>query len=288
METVRQILFVPPAPIVWASAGGYFENAGVEVVTTQTLSSDQIGKGLAAGEFDVGIGVMDNAIAWNDLFASDLAIIAQLERRMLMRFVAQKDITSLAEAASQPIAVDATTNGFVLVLYRALARAGIDWRSCSFDEVGGVKHRFDTMMDGRTRSTILVPPFEDMAIAKGCNALWSVDDIAPAYPGVVIAARRTFLREQSEAARRYLGALVHANAWAAKPESSEAAQAALAAARYSPKSAATLVRDSVPGLQPSIEGWEETVSLRRECGLMPQKPIGEVIDRSVLAAAKPA
>ena len=143
---------------------------------------------------------MDNAIAWNDLFGADLAIVAQLERRMLMRFVARNDIKSLADAAKLPIAVDATTNGFVLVLYRALARAGIDWRSCTFDEVGGVKHRFDAMMEGRATSTILVPPFDDMAIAKGCNPLWSVDDIAPVYPGVVIAARRTFLREQPEAA----------------------------------------------------------------------------------------
>ena len=286
MEKVRQILFVPPAPMVWANAGKCFEHAGIEVVTTQTLSSDQIGKGLAAGEFDVGIGVMDNVIAWNDLFAADLAIIAQLERRMLMRFVAQQDCTSLADAAKKPISVDATTNGFVLLLYRALARAGIDWRSCSYDEVGGVKHRFDAMMEGRAFSTILVPPFDDMAIAKGCNALWNVDDIAPVYPGVVIAARRTFLRDQPEAARLYISALVHANAWAAKPENSEAAQEALTASRYSPKSAAILVRDIVPGLQPSIGGWEETVNLRRECGLMPSRPIGEVIDRSVLTSAK--
>ena len=284
MERVRQILFVPPAPIVWANAGDCFTHAGIEVVTTQTLSSDQIGKGLAAGEFDVGIGVMDNAIAWNDLFSADLAIVAQLEKRMLMRFVAQKDIASMAAAAARPIAVDATTNGFVLVLYRALARAGIDWRSCRFDEVGGVKHRFDAMMEGRATSTILVPPFDDMAVAKGCIALWDVDDIAPAYPGVVIAARRTFLRERPDAARRYLSALVHANDWAATPANSETAQEALIAARYSAKSAAILVRDTVPGLRPSAEGWAETVALRTECGLMPAKPIGEVIDNSILTS----
>lgn len=286
METVRQILFVPPAPMVWANAGECFKHANVEVATTQTLSSDQIGQGLAAGEFDVGIGVMDNAIAWNDLFSADLAVIAQLERRMLMRFVAQQDIATLADAAQRPIAVDATTNGFVLVLYRALARAGIDWRNCTFDEVGGVKHRFDAIMEGRAVSTILVPPFDDMAVAKGCKALWSVDDIAPQYPGVVIAARRAFLRERPEAARRYLSALVHANAWAARSENSDAAQTALTAARYSSKSAAILVRDIVPGLQPSNEGWEETVNLRRECGLMPKGPIGELIDRSALTNAK--
>ena len=148
-----------------------------------------------------------------------------------------------------------------------------------FDKLGNI-------FEGRANSTILVPPFDDMAIAKGCNALWSVDDIAPAYPGVVVAARRTFLREHPDAARRYVSALLHANEWAAQPANSEAAQAALTTARYSPKSAAILARDIVPDLMPSAEGWEETVSLRRECGLMPEKPIGEVIHRSVIAGAK--
>jgi len=286
MDVVRQILFVPPAPMVWANALGSFAESGVAIETTQTLSSDQIGKGLAAGEFDVGIGVMDNVIAWNDMFASDLAIIAQLEKHMLMRFCAAGDCETLADAAKRPIAVDATTNGFVLVLYRALARAAIDWRQCQYDEVGGVKHRFDAMMEGRATSTILVPPFDDMAIAKGCRSLWSVDDIAPAYPGVVIAARRGWLREKPDAARKYIKALLSANDWAQQPGNAADAEVALVEARYSPKSAAILVRDAVPDLMPSMEGWNETVALRSECGLLPKTPIGEVIDTSVIAAAR--
>lgn len=286
MDRVRQILFVPPAPIVWANTNNSFAESGVAVETTQTLSSDQIGKGLAAGDFDVGIGVMDNVIAWNDLFSSDLTIIAQLEGRMLMRFCASGECESLPAAAKKPIAVDATTNGFVLLLYRALARVGIDWRQCRFDEVGGVKHRFDAMMEGKAYSTILVPPFDDMAVAQGCRVLWSVNDIAPAYPGVVIAARRAWVREHPAAARGYIGALLAANAWAGQSDNTAAAEKALTESRYSAKSAAILVRDAVPDLQPSEEGWAETVALRSECGLLPKAPIGEVIDRSVILAAQ--
>lgn len=231
---------------------------------------------------------MDNVIAWNDLFAADLAIVAQLERRMLMTFCAQPECTSLQDAASSPIAVDATTNGFVLVLYRALTRAGIDWRRCRFDEIGGVRHRFDAMMERRAVSTILVPPFDDMAVQSGCRSLWTVDEIAPAYPGVVVAARRSWLRDHAEAARRYVGALLHANAWASRPENASAAETALTAARYSPKSAAILVRDIVPDLMPSDDGWDETVALRRECGLLPATPLGQVVDRDVIASARMA
>ena len=44
----------------------------------------------------------------------------------------------------------------------------------------------------------------------------------------------------------------------------------LVAARYSEPAAKRLVRDTVPGLRPSLEGWNEVVALRRECGLLPK------------------
>jgi hypothetical protein len=42
----------------------------------------------------------------------------------------------------------------------------------------------------------------------------------------------------------------------------------LVAARYSEPAARRLVRDVVPDLKPSVAGWSEVVSLRRECGLL--------------------
>jgi len=136
---LRQILFVPPAPLVWAQHLGLFDAAGVDVETTQTTSSDQLGAGLADGTWDLGIAVVDNVVAWNDERRANLRIIAQLERSTIMAFCGLAQFRSLAEAAARPIAVDSTTNGFVLVLYRALARAGIDWRtSPGYTRKGGL------------------------------------------------------------------------------------------------------------------------------------------------------
>ena len=269
MHPVRQILFVPPAPIVWADHIGAFAEGGVQVDTTQTLSSDQIGQGLADGKWDVGIGVMDNVVAWNAERSADLQIAAQLERSTIMRFCCVGTYASLQDAAAHTIAVDSTTNGFVLVLYRALARAGIDWRACRFDPVGGVRHRFEAMIAGKAAATILIPPFDGMAQAKGFKVLWDGKEIAPDYPGVVVAARRAWLREQPDSAARYLRALLDANEWAGRPENAEAAKAALVAARYAEPAAARLVREAVPGLRPSRAGWDEVIALRRECGLLP-------------------
>ena len=260
---VKQILFVPPAPIVWAQHLGAFAKHGVEVETTQTLSSDQLGQGLADGTWDVGVGVVDNVIAWNEERKAGLQIVAQLERSQIMAFCASPSF----EFSKDAVAVDSTTNGFVLVLYRALARAGIDRKSLRYDAVGGVRQRFEALAAGKASATILVPPFIDMALEKGFSKLWDGADIAPAYPGVVVAARAAWLSENADAARRYARALLEANAWA--PGNPAAAAAALVASRYSEPAAKRLVRDAVPDLEPSLAGWDEVVALRRECGLLP-------------------
>jgi ABC-type nitrate/sulfonate/bicarbonate transport system substrate-binding protein len=266
VKVVKQILFVPPAPIVWAESQGLFAKHGVKVETTQTLSSDQLGQGLADGTWDVGVGVVDNIIAWNDERKAGLQIVAQLERTNIMAFVSTKP--TLEETARGAIAVDSTTNGFVLVLYRALARAGIDRQRVKYDAVGGVKHRFDALAAGKASATILVPPFIDMALGKGFRKLWDGADIAPAYPGVVVGARAAWLRENEDAARAYVRALVDANEWA--PKNPDGAVAALVAARYSEPAARRLVKDVVPKLEPSLAGWHEVIALRRECGLLPK------------------
>ena len=165
------------------------------------------------------------------------------------------------------------------MLYRALTRAGIDWRKCRYEAVGGVRHRFGALEAGKASATILVPPFIEMALAKGFCKLWDGADIAPAYPGVVAAARKEWLNKNGPALDAYMRALLEANAWAS--QNSEKAIESLVAARYSEPAAKRLVRDVVPGLKPSHEGWNEVVSLRRECGLLP-KPAPraeEVINR---------
>jgi len=287
MIRIRQILFVAPAPIAWAIHLGLFARHGLEVETTQTRSSDELGQGLADGTWDVGIGVVDNVIAWNQERNAGLQIIAQLERSTVMAFVALARYRSLADAAGGAVAVDSTTNGFVLVLYRALTRAGIDWRACRYDAVGGVRQRFDALVEGKAAATILVPPFIDMAIGRGFSKLWSGDEVAPAYPGVVATARASWLGANEETAVRYLRALLEANAWGADAANSQAAVAALIAARYTESAAMRLVQDAVPALEPSQRGWDEVVSLRRECGLLPspEPDVSKVVNAGLLARA---
>jgi ABC-type nitrate/sulfonate/bicarbonate transport system substrate-binding protein len=289
MTRVRQILFVAPAPVVWARHLGRFEAQGLELETTQTVSSDEIGQGLADGVWDIGIGVVDNVLAWNAQREAGLLIVAQLERSQAMAFCARPGRTTLAEAAAGTIAVDSATNGFVLVLYRALARAGIERSACRFDCVGGVRQRFEALVAGKVDATILVPPFIDMALQAGCTRLWSGAELAPAYPGVVATARQAWLEANRPAALAYLRALGEASAWARDPLHRGEAIAALVASRYSDAAAAQLVDSALPGLEPVRAGWDETVALRREAGLLEGVPprFEEVVALDLIRAASP-
>jgi ABC-type nitrate/sulfonate/bicarbonate transport system substrate-binding protein len=268
MRRVHQILFVAPAPVVWAQHLDSFGKRGLDLQTTRTTSSDQIGQGLADGDFDVGIGVVDNVLAWNAERHAGLKIMAQLERTQVMAFCAVPGCDTLAEASRRTIAVDSTTNGFVLVLYRALAAAGIDRAACRFDPVGGVRQRFEALMQRQVGATILVPPFIDMAIEQGCNVLWRGEEMAPDYPGVVATARAGWLAESRPLALDYVGALLEANEWAMDPAHHDLATSALTAAGYAEPAARRLVEGAVAGLQPSVVGWDEVVGLRRSCGLL--------------------
>ena len=287
MHQLRQILFVRPAALVWAEHLGLFAAEEVEVETTQTTSSDEIGRGLAEDRWDIAIGVMDNVLAWNAQFGVDLRVAAQLERRTELRFVCPEADVSMADVARHPIAVDATSNGFVLVLYRALARAGIDWRNCRFDTVGGVRQRFEALMEGRARASILIPPFDAMVLGKGYKVLWSAAQMAPDYPGVVVAARAAMMDARGGAVAAYLRALLQAQRWATTAANRDRAIAALQAARYGADAAALLIADPVGDLRPSRTGWDETIRLRRECGLLgePAPTWDEVIDATALELA---
>jgi len=279
---IRQIQFVAPASVVWAQNSGFFNKVSLSVLESHTKSSSEIGSGLARGEWDIGICVMDNVIGWNDLYDSDLIMLAQVERITELSFVGAAGVHTLEGAMAKPISVDATTNGFVLVLYRALAKIGVDWRTCEFLEVGGVKQRFDSLLAGQTHSTILVPPFDLMAIEKGYNVLWQGSEVAPHYPGQVVVARRRWATENREIVVKYLQALLAATRWALLLENRESAKQVLLSAGYSEAEAMRKFQLASPELEVLSQGWEEVVNLRKESGLLPQpKPnLKDVSDQS--------
>ena len=208
-----------------------------------------------------------------------------------MAFCGAPGVASLADAARGPIAVDATSNGFVLVLYRALAAAGIDRAGCDFQKVGGVRERFEALTAGRVSATMLVPPFIEMALSRGCIRIFDGAELAPAYPGVVATARGAWTDCQSSVGTRLSGRAAARQRVGDEPGATMRPRPLrLSAPGYSPDAAARLVQNAVPGLQPSRPGWDETIGLRRDVGLLHDEPprFEDIADLELLASARVA
>ena len=103
----------------------------------------------------------------------------------------------------------------------------------------------------------------------------------------MVTARGAWAGSNRVSALAYLRALQRANDWAMDPDNRAAATAALVGARYSPDAAARLVQSAVPGLQPSRPGWDETIGLRREVGLLDAEAprFEDIADLELLAAS---
>jgi ABC-type nitrate/sulfonate/bicarbonate transport system substrate-binding protein len=272
MASLTQILFVPPPPLVWAEAKGFLAARGVSLANTQTRSSDEVRDGIVGGTFDVAIAAVDNFLAWQLESGAELPMLAQMDGSTILKLMAAPRFKTIAGLADAVISVDALTNGFALVLFRMLAQAGLKRESLNFVQTGGVKHRFDALIEGKVDATILVPPFDDIAQGKGFTCLGDGKDFVPDYPGVVLGVRRDRLAANRPAIVAYVAGLIAANRWGTDPANRHEARDLLIASGRAPDSADATIATQPRDLAVSVPGWNIVVDLRRTSGLLGDNP----------------
>ena len=222
-------------PIWAAQRQGFFEENGVHVALTDTPSSTFQMQGLAAGRFDIAMTAFDNVVAYQegqgeietapdaDLFAfmgSDNGFLSVVGGRGVKRF---------AELKGSKLSVDALTTGYAFVLRELLARNGISESDVGFERAGGALTRFQELLKGTHAATVLVTPFDLMAVAKGHVRLALAQQQLGAYQGVVAASRRAWARENGAALVGFVRAYHAAVGFILDPANREIAQALLVA-----------------------------------------------------------
>jgi ABC-type nitrate/sulfonate/bicarbonate transport system substrate-binding protein len=189
---------------MWAAQGrGFFEANGVRVVLTDTPSSTFQMQGLAEGRFDIAMTAFDNVVAYQegqgeaaippnpDMFAfmgSDNGFLS---------VVGGRGVKSFADLQGKTLSVDALTTGYAFVLRELLARNGVS--DVAFDRAGGALSRFQELLKGTHAGTVLVTPFDLLAMQQGHARLAVAHQELGAYQGVVAASRRSWAA-QNEAA----------------------------------------------------------------------------------------
>jgi ABC-type nitrate/sulfonate/bicarbonate transport system substrate-binding protein len=222
-------------PIWAAQAQGFFEENGVAVTLTDTPSSTFQMQGLAEGRFDIAMTAFDNVVAYEEgQGEAEIPPNAGLFAFMgsdngFLSVVGGKNIRSFDDLRGKQLSVDALTTGYAFVLRELLARNGMAESEVSFERAGGALTRFQELLKGTHVGTVLMTPFELLAMNQGHVRLALAQKELGAYLGVVAASRRAWARENEDAAVGFIRAYHSAVDFLHKRENREAAQALLVA-----------------------------------------------------------
>jgi ABC-type nitrate/sulfonate/bicarbonate transport system substrate-binding protein len=254
-------------PIWAAQRQGFFEENGVAVTLTDTPSSTFQIQGLAEGRFDIAMTAFDNVVAYEEgQGEAEIPPNAGLFAFMgsdngFLSVVGGKGIGCFDDLRGKKLSVDALTTGYAFVLRELLARNGVAESEVSFERAGGALTRFQELLKGTHAGTILVAPFDLLALNQGHLRLARAQEALGAYLGVVAASRRPWARENESALVGFIRAYHSAVGFLQDPANRDVAEALLLANVRGMTEA--LARQSLDVLLDGESGFFEDVRLDR-------------------------
>jgi ABC-type nitrate/sulfonate/bicarbonate transport system substrate-binding protein len=222
-------------PLWAAQAQGFFHENGVAVTLTDTPSSTFQIQGLAEGRFDIAMTAFDNVVAYQEgqgevEIPQDADLFAFMgSDNGFLSVVGGKGMRSFDDLRGKQLSVDALSTGYAFVLRELLARNRISESDVSFERAGGALNRFQELLKGSHAGTILVTPFDLLAMNQGHVRLALAQKELGAYLGVVAASRRSWARANEEALVGFIRAYHAAVGFLLKRENRDSAQALLEA-----------------------------------------------------------
>lgn len=222
-------------PLWAAEQQGFFERNAIRVVLTPTPSSTFQMQGLAEGRFDIAMTAIDNVVAYQEGQGEaaipehpDLFAFMGADHGFLS-LVGGHGVRAVAELKGRKLSVDAMTTGYAFVLRELLAQHGIAESEVTFERAGGALGRFEALLKGAHAGTMLVTPFDLLAMNKGHVQLARAADALGAYQGVVAAARRSWARQNEASVVGYVRGWRAGVRFLYEPANREAAEALLVA-----------------------------------------------------------
>jgi ABC-type nitrate/sulfonate/bicarbonate transport system substrate-binding protein len=237
MQTLNVIVFPGGfnLPLWAAERQGFFEANGVRVALTPTPSSTFQMQGLAEGRFDIAMTAIDNVVAYQEGQGEakipenpDMFAFMGADNGFLS-LVGGQGIKTIAELKGKKLSVDAMTTGYAFVLRELLAKNGISEAEVTFERAGGVLGRFQELLKGSHAGTMLITPFDLLAMQKGHAQLARAAEHLGAYQGVVGAARRSWARQNEAALVGFIRAYRQGVQFLYEPPNWEVAEALLVA-----------------------------------------------------------
>jgi ABC-type nitrate/sulfonate/bicarbonate transport system substrate-binding protein len=288
--TTLRVIYFPAADVLplWVGiAKGFYAQQGLALALTPTPGSVYQFQHLSAGDFEIAVTAIDNAIAYDEgqgqaPLPKPADFVAFLGGdNALLRLYARPGITTYAGLRGKTIAVDALTTGFAFVLRKMLAANGLNEGDYVLAPAGGTMERYKQLTSSNTyAATLLTPPFDLQARAQGFNDLGEAIGVLGHYQGIVSVASAAWLANHADAAVAYVRGTLTALRWLYDPKNqAEAVMLLVDNLHIPPRVAAELypvVVDRAGGLDPlaavDLDGVRTVLALRSAYG-KPQKSL---------------
>ena len=210
-------------PLFAAQARGFFAERGVDANIRFTPNSWVLRDGLAEGRYHVAHTAVDNAIAMVETAQKDVAIVMGGDNGFNNLFC-QPDIGTFADLRGKTLLVDAPNTAFALVLYRILAKHGLERGDYTVKSVGATPLRLAEMRKDKTAAAaILNLPFRILAKRAGLKDMGEAVSLVGPYLSTAGFVMRTWGQANPELLSRYIQGYVAGLRWATDPANRGAA-----------------------------------------------------------------
>lgn len=199
------------APLWIAADAGLFKKHGLDVELVYTRAGPVSLAALLSGEIKV-VGIGSDAVVAADLAGNrELAIIAAVTNSIVTSMMAHSSIRSPVELKGKTVAIS-RFGGLIDFSARYILRQhGLEpGRDVTLIQAGGVPEVIALMQRGTAQAGVMSPPTTLRAQQLGYHELVNLADLNFPYASIVIATRRTLLREQPEMVKSFLKAYVEA------------------------------------------------------------------------------
>jgi ABC-type nitrate/sulfonate/bicarbonate transport system substrate-binding protein len=213
-------------PLFSAQANGFFERRGLAIEIINTPNSDVLRNGLAAGNHQLVVAGVDNAVAMKE-DGHDIGILIGGDSAFNAMY-AKPEIKSWAELRGKTLIVDSPRTAYAIAGYKMLEMNGLPRGSYQVRPTGGTFARYELMFnDANAHASMLNPPFSLSAEDRGLTRLGSITEVLGPYLGNAGWAMRAWSAANRDVVQRYLAAYVEGIRWMLAPANAEGVVALL-------------------------------------------------------------
>lgn len=201
-----------------------FARHGVRIEVMETPGSVFQLVELVEGRADLAITLVDNVLAYREgqgeapVVGPDLVALMAADTRVFPALVALPEIRSWEDLRGRVLSVDAKTTGYAYLLVAMLEARGLDPGDYELVSAGGVRQRYEAMLEGRHAAALFNSPFEELLSARGYRVLGTAREVLDDYQGQVLAARSAVVHARRGEVAGFIRAFLEAVNWLYDPE----------------------------------------------------------------------